>query len=71
MRYPIDLVFVNTAWEVVAIRHSMPPWRFTPIVWPARCVVELPEGMAQRVQVKKGDRLELLSPHGSEHLPGC
>jgi len=41
MRYPLDLVFLDTADFVLAVRQSVPPWRF---VWipGAIGVIEIP-----------------------------
>jgi len=57
MRFPIDVVFVSRAWEVVAIRSALPPWRFSPTVWRAVAVVELPAGTVERTQLAAGDHL--------------
>ena len=59
MRFAIDAVFVDADWRVVAIWHALPPWRVTSCHWAARCVVELPAGVAQHVRLNVGDRLEV------------
>ena len=55
MRFPIDAVFVNQAWSVVAIREAIPPWRMTPVVWRAQAVIELPAGTVRKAGVRVGD----------------
>lgn len=58
MRFPIDVVFLGPGLEVVRLYQSMPPWRFSAIVWRSRCVVELPAGVVAASGTELGDRLE-------------
>ncbi|MDP9069357.1 MAG: DUF192 domain-containing protein [Actinomycetota bacterium] len=55
MRYAIDVIFCDRDWVVVEVVRHMKPRRVGPVVWRARCAIELPEGAAD--QVKRGDRL--------------
>lgn len=58
MRFPIDVLYMNEADEVVRIQHSIRPWRMGPLVTRgARYVIELPEGVAKRSRTEVGDRL--------------
>ena len=57
MRFPIDAVFVDGAWRVVALWKRLPPWRVTPVVWRATQVLELPAGAAEAAGVEVGDEL--------------
>jgi uncharacterized protein len=65
MRFPIDACFVSGpekdgSRRVVAVRHSLPPWRG--IVLPvrgARGVIELPAGTLERHAVAPGDLVAL------------
>jgi len=61
MQFPIDVIFVDRQWRVVAIRQALPPWRLSPIVWQGWAVVELAAGSLQQSRVAVGDRL-LLEP---------
>lgn len=59
MRFAIDVVFVDRALRVVALRCALPPWRMTPVVWGAWGVIELPAGMVQETGLRPGDQLAL------------
>jgi uncharacterized membrane protein (UPF0127 family) len=59
MRFPIDAVFVNRRWEVLALRAGMPPGRVSPLVWRASRVIELPAGTIDRCALQVGDQLAL------------
>ena len=60
MQFPIDAVFVDRGWDVVALRVNLGPWRLVPPVLKAWAVVELSEGMAARCGVAIGDRLSVV-----------
>ncbi len=55
MSYPIDVLFVSEAGEVLHVERAMPPLRMSRIHWNSRFVVELAAGGAEKVQ--PGDRL--------------
>jgi uncharacterized membrane protein (UPF0127 family) len=57
MRFPIDAVFVDRDFRVVALRGGLSPWRVVPTVWKAWGVVELAEGTLVRTHLKVGDQL--------------
>jgi uncharacterized membrane protein (UPF0127 family) len=57
MRLPIDVVFLDRAGVVVHLIPALPAWRVSPIVWPARSVLELPAGTLARTGTRVGDRL--------------
>ena len=59
MRFPIDVLYVNADQVVMAIDHSMPPWRLGRIHRGARFVLELPAGTAKATNTQVGDRLRL------------
>ena len=59
MRFPIDVVFVDRAWTVVALKERIGPWRIVLPVWPAWGVVELAEGAIERAGLRVGDRLHM------------
>ena len=58
MRFPIDVVFLDRDWRVVAIRHGLRPWR---VAGARRAVaaLELPAGAAAAAGIEEGDVLTL------------
>ncbi len=50
MRFPIDAVFVDSAWRVTKVGRRLRPWSVGPIAPGALCCVELPAGAAERTQ---------------------
>jgi uncharacterized membrane protein (UPF0127 family) len=56
MRFPIDVVFLDDERRVVAIRGSLPPWRFA-AAKRASTVLELAPGECERLGVAEGDLL--------------
>ena len=65
MRFAIDAVVVNGAWEVLAIWKALPPGRMTPFVLRAQTVIELPAGTVGRTRLQVGDRV-VLEPVGGK-----
>ena len=61
MRFPIDVLFVDRGWRVVAVRETLPPGRMVWPIWKAWGVVELPSGTLSRVGVAVGDQLRQAS----------
>lgn len=59
MRFPIDAIFVDRGWRVVALWRRLRPWRMTPVVWRAAQVVELPAGTLEEALVEVGDELDV------------
>ena len=59
MRFPIDVLYVSSEGEVVAIDHALPPWRFGRIHRRARSVLELSAGRAKDTNTQVGDRLQV------------
>ena len=60
MRFPIDVVFVDRAWGVVALQAGLGPGRLVPPVPNAWAVVEMREGTAARCGLAIGDRLSII-----------
>ncbi|WP_245589264.1 DUF192 domain-containing protein [Chitinimonas koreensis] len=56
MRYPIDVLFLDRADRIVAIRPALPPWRLA-LCGSAWRVVELPAGDAARLGLERGQQL--------------
>ncbi|WP_129628193.1 DUF192 domain-containing protein [Candidatus Oscillochloris fontis] len=59
MRFPIDVVFINRARQVVGLHHAMPPGRPYAGARGARAVIELPAGIIAASHTAVGDQLEL------------
>ena len=58
MRFPIDVVFLESDLTVLGTRESVKPWRAAG--WRgARLVLELPAGTCERRSLRPGDRLAL------------
>lgn len=58
MSFPIDVLYVNRDWRVVACTHALPPNRIDRPVLRAQFVVELSAGAIRETGVETGDRLE-------------
>jgi len=59
MRFPIDVIFIDRAWRVVALKPAVPPWR---LVWPVQGawgVIEMAVGAIQACALEVGDQLHL------------
>lgn len=50
MRFPIDAVFVDSAWRVTKVGRRLRPWTLGPFAPGALYCVELPAGAAERTQ---------------------
>ena len=59
MGFPIDVVYVNAAKEVVGIDRNLAPWRFGRFYRRVHFVIELPSGTADATGTEVGDRLEV------------
>lgn len=57
MRFPIDVVYVSGAGQVVRTVEHLVPGRIGPIALDARFVLELPAGTITRTQTAVGDRI--------------
>lgn len=68
MRFPIDVLFLDTAGEVVTAVTALPPFRLAWGGWRARTTIELPAGTLQREQVSPGTfvSIELLQSRGTQ-----
>ncbi len=55
MRFPIDVVYVSEAGEVVELAPNLQPWRIGPIVRKAKFVLELPAGTIAETGTQVGD----------------
>jgi uncharacterized protein len=59
MRFPIDVVFVNRARQVVGLRAAMPPGKPYAGAWGARATIELPAGVIAASGTQIGDLIEM------------
>ena len=57
MRFPIDLIYLDAAFRVKAIRERMVPWRFD--FRSAAAVIEVNAGEARSSDIQVGDRLRI------------
>lgn len=60
MRFPVDVIFLDSCNTVIRIYHSLKPFRITPVVQNARRVLELKAGVASKLCLKVNDILELI-----------
>lgn len=56
MGYPIDVLFLDKGWRVVAVRHRVAPWRMAHCLR-ASTTVEIAAGEAQKLSLQTGDEL--------------
>jgi uncharacterized membrane protein (UPF0127 family) len=59
MRTPIDLIFLDKKGEVKQIIWKLSEWRFSPFVWSADSVIEIPSGRIDTHSVSLGDKLDV------------
>jgi uncharacterized membrane protein (UPF0127 family) len=57
MRFAIDLIYLDDAHRVHAIRESMPPWRFD--LRTGAAVIEANAGAARAADLQIGDQLRI------------
>lgn len=59
MRFPIDVLYLDRAGQVVHLEHNLQPWRFSPVLMSAASVLELPSLTLARTATAMGDRIEI------------
>ncbi len=59
MRFPIDVLFVDSNMHVLKSIQNMAPNRLSPIVWRSTVAIELPSGKIQQTNTQEGDKIEL------------
>jgi len=59
MRFPMDVLYVSAAQEVIGMEQALPPWRFGRLHRQARFVIELPAGTIARTRTQSGDHLHV------------
>ncbi|QQE74766.1 DUF192 domain-containing protein [Brevibacillus composti] len=59
MRFSIDCLFVDQEGKIVHLICDLAPWRFSPFIKNAACVIELPPHTISATGTEIGDRLEM------------
>lgn len=59
MRFPIDVVFLDSDGQVVHLIEDLRPWKASKMVRASRLVVELPTGTIARSQTQMGDTVTI------------
>lgn len=62
VRFPIDLLYLDSKFTVVELRSGLKPWRIYRPKTKASHLVELPRGTISRTRTKVGDKLRLEKP---------
>jgi len=60
MRYPIDILFIDADYRVLALQ-SLSPWRFSRWITKSHGVLELPSGMIVQTRTVVGDQIEFIN----------
>ena len=61
MRFPIDVLFLDSSNKVVLALPQIKPWRISPICWKAKFVIELPAGTIPSSNTEISDQINILS----------
>lgn len=61
VKFPLDVVCLDTCDEVAEISESLRPWKIFIPSSPTSAVVELPGGSIKKFGIRRGDRLVLLN----------
>ncbi len=59
MRFPMDAAFLDRSGKVIAIYHSLPPWRHSWIHFGASAVLETAAGVLEKAGVQVGGYLDI------------
>ena len=60
MRFPIDVIFVDRTWRVVALKRQVQPWRLVGPVRGAWAAIELPAGTLPIQSLQVGDVVQMV-----------
>jgi len=58
--FPIDLVFLDKNFKVIKTVENLRPFWFSPIIWKASNVLELPVGTVKSKNINVDDQINLL-----------
>jgi uncharacterized membrane protein (UPF0127 family) len=59
MRFPIDVLYLDSNKVVVHVEKHLKPWRLAPVRMEARSVLELPGTTVNATQTAVGDKIEI------------
>jgi uncharacterized membrane protein (UPF0127 family) len=59
MGFPIDVIYLSEDQTVVHLESTVVPWRFTPVRWNARTVLELQANTIRSTGTALGDSIEI------------
>jgi uncharacterized membrane protein (UPF0127 family) len=65
MKFPIDVVFLDSSLLVKRVYQALPPSRLTRFVWRAKSVLELPSGSLKSTGTMVGDQLQFSPCEGA------
>ena len=67
MRFPIDIIFIDSGKRVTDVVRNAPPVSLNPATWkvyrpsePVRWILEMKAGSAERKKISRGDRLSFV-----------
>ena len=60
VRFPIDVIFLDKDFKILRVVENMEPFRFSPIVWNAKHVLELPTGTIKNKSLRVGNKIKLV-----------
>ena len=60
VRFPIDVVFLDKDFNILRVVENLEPFRFSPIVWKAKHVLELPTGTIKNKYLRVGNKIKLV-----------
>jgi uncharacterized membrane protein (UPF0127 family) len=55
MGFPIDVIFIDNKGRIAILYEQMGPFQFSPVVWKAKAVIELPAGLLRSSQAEIGN----------------
>ena len=58
MNYPIDVIFLDSKNKILKIQ-TLKPWKISSWLYKSQKVIEVPAGFTKKVNLKKGDKLEV------------
>ena len=59
MRFPIDVIYLDKAKQVVHLEQNLVPWRLAPVRWNANTILELPPTTVHQTNTAVGDVIEI------------
>ena len=62
MGFPIDVIYLSAENTVVHLEGNVLPWRFTPVRWDAKTVLEVPAATIEGTGTAVGDSIQIHRP---------